>query len=112
METVLPREARKLASAIEEYEQAIALLNDDLQQRDNRIQTIQYENVGLQGEIRNARQTVIDLIENRHFPRTGKYDNVLCVFEKNKEGEMGWAGEHPYYLVRCQKGFFQHTNSG
>ena len=31
------------------------------------------------------------------------YGNVLCVFEKNQEDEMGQAGEHPYYMVRCQK---------
>ena len=34
--------------------------------RDSQTHAIQYENVDLQGEIRNARQTVIDLIENRH----------------------------------------------
>lgn len=33
---------------------------------DNQIQAIQDENIGFQGEIRNARQTVIDLIENRN----------------------------------------------
>ena len=43
------------------------------------------------------------MIDNRHVPRIGKYGNVLCVFEKNKEGEMGRAGEHSYYKVRCQK---------
>ena len=43
------------------------------------------------------------MIENRHVPRIVKYDNVLCVFEKNQEDEMGRAGEHPYYVVRCQK---------
>ena len=42
VETILPREVQKLASAIEEKDAAIALLNDDLK----------YENVGLQGEIR------------------------------------------------------------
>ena len=36
--------------AIEEHEQAIALLNDDLQERDNQIQGIQYENVALQSQ--------------------------------------------------------------
>ena len=35
---------------------------------DNQIQAIQDENIDFQGEIRNARQTVIDLIENRHAP--------------------------------------------
>lgn len=58
--------------------------------RENQIQHIQYKNVGLQDEIRKARETVIDLIENR----IAKYDNVLCVFEKDQEDEMGWVGEH------------------
>ena len=43
------------------------------------------------------------MFENRHVPRIGKYDNVLCVFEKNQEDEMGGVGEHPYYMVRRQK---------
>lgn len=47
---------------------------------DKRIQTIQYENVGLQVEIWIARQTVMDLIKNRDVLQIGKYDNILCVF--------------------------------
>ena len=48
VETVLPREVQKLPSAIEEKDAALALLTDDLQDRDNQIQAIQYENVALQ----------------------------------------------------------------
>ena len=36
--------------AIEEKDAALALLNDDLQDRDNKIQAIQYENVALQAQ--------------------------------------------------------------
>ena len=36
--------------AIEEKNAALALLNDDLQEQDNRIQSIQYENVALQAQ--------------------------------------------------------------
>ena len=50
VEAVLPREVRKLASAIEEKDAALALLTDDLQDCDNQIQTIQYENVALQAQ--------------------------------------------------------------
>ena len=50
VETVLPRVIRKLTSAIEEKDSALALLTDDLQDRDNQIQAIQYENVALQAE--------------------------------------------------------------
>ena len=38
VETVLPREVRKLASAVEKKDATIALMNDDLQDRDNQIQ--------------------------------------------------------------------------
>ena len=30
-------------------------------------------------------------------------NSALCVFEKNKEDEIGQAGEHPYYMVIFQK---------
>ena len=50
METVLPRVVRKLTSAIEEKDSALTLLTDDLQDRDNQIKAIQYENVALQAE--------------------------------------------------------------
>ena len=48
VETVLSQEVQKLASVIEEKDAALALPNDDLQERDNRIHAIQYENVALQ----------------------------------------------------------------
>ena len=50
VETVLPREVRKLTSAIEEKDAVIALMNDDLQVRDNQIQAIHYKNVVLQAQ--------------------------------------------------------------
>ena len=50
METVLPQEVGKLASAIEEKNAVISLTNDDLQDRNNQIQAIQYENVALQAQ--------------------------------------------------------------
>ena len=40
----------KYRQAIEEKDAAIALLNDDLKNRDNQIQAIQYENVTLQAQ--------------------------------------------------------------
>ena len=56
LETVSPREVRKLASVIEEKDAALALLSDDLQDRENQMQAIQYENVALQAQ-RNVYQT-------------------------------------------------------
>ena len=50
VETVLPREVRKLASTIEEKDAVIALMNDNLQGHDDQIQAIKYENVALQAQ--------------------------------------------------------------
>ena len=50
VETVLPREVRKLASTIEKKDAVIAFMNDDLQGRDDQIQAIKYENVALQAQ--------------------------------------------------------------
>ena len=77
-----------------------------IEERDTRIQAIEYENVGLQGEIRNARRTITDLIANRHVPRSGTIDTVLVVVEKNadedtKEHEK--AKNFDKYMLRCQK---------
>ena len=48
--TVLPWEVWKSASTIEEKDAITALMNDDLQDRDNQIQAIKYENVALQAQ--------------------------------------------------------------
>lgn len=34
------------------------------------------------------KKTVKDLTENKHVPRIGKDNNVLCVFEKNQKDEL------------------------
>lgn len=68
---------------------------------DNKIQTIQCKNLCLQGDIKNVRQTVTNLIENRCNARTDEYDNVLSVFVKNQEDEPYHARERPYCLERC-----------
>ena len=77
-----------------------------IEERDTRIQTIEYENVGLQGEIRNARRTITDLIANRHVPRSGAIDTVLVVVEKNADDdtkEHEKAKNFDKYMLRCQK---------
>ena len=58
VETVLPREVRRLAVVLEEKDSALALLNDDLTERDNYIQALEFNNVGLQGEIRAKDQEI------------------------------------------------------
>ena len=48
-----------------------------IEERDTHIQAIEYENAGLQGEIRNARRTITDLVANRHVPRSGLLTQYL-----------------------------------
>ena len=66
----------------EEHQQAI-------EEKDNQIQAHQQKILKLNEEID-------DLIKNRHVPRRGYFDNVLCFIKKNSE-EV-----HPYYVIRCQ----------
>ena len=69
---------------VEEFHRRTTQLQQAVEDGDNRIQTIQHENVGLQGEIRNATRAITDLIENRHLARCGEYDNILVDVQKNK----------------------------
>ena len=113
VETVLPREVRKLSKvikekddAIEEKDAALALLSDDLQDRDNRIQAIEYENIGLQGEIRAKDQRNRKINSSICTCRYGKYDNILLLLSarKNKPIEDDIRkSRHAFYMMRCQK---------
>ena len=69
VETVLPREVRKLASTIEEKDAVIALMNDNLQGHDDQIQAIKYENVALQAQKDVGYKSWVKLRWfDRHFP--------------------------------------------
>ena len=82
METVLPREVRKLVLATEE--------------KDNQIQALEFTNEKHQQKILRLNKEIDDLIANRHVARRGCFDNLLCFIKKNS-GEV-----HPYYVIRCQ----------
>ena len=84
-----------------------------IEQWDTRIQAIEYENVGLQGEIRAkdqqieaSQERIEDLIANRHVPRSGTIDTVLVVVEKNADEdtkEDKKAKNFDKYILRFQK---------
>ena len=80
VETVLPREARKLASAIEE--------------KDNQIQALTFTNEKHQRKILRLKEEINDLIKNRHVARRGCFDVLRFIKKNSKE-------VHPYYVVRC-----------
>ena len=92
VETVLPKEVRKLSQKLEEHHRRTTQLQQAITYRDNRIQAIKYENVGLQAEIRAkdqqieaSQERIEDLIANRHVPRSGAINTVLVVVEKNAD---------------------------
>ena len=82
VETVLPREVRKLTSVIEE--------------KDNQMQGLEHTNERHQQKILKLNEEIDDLIKNRHVARRGCFDNVLCFIKKNSKEA------HPYYVTRCQ----------
>ena len=89
VETVLPREVRKLASVIEEKDATIA-------HRNSQIQAIESTNEKHQHKILRLNEEINDLIANRHVARCGCFDKVLCFIKKNSK-EV-----HPRYVIRCQ----------
>ena len=104
VETVLPREVRRLSQKLEEHHRRTTQLQQAVEDHDNRIQPIENENVGLQGEIQNARRTITDLIESRHVDRCGEYDNILVGVQKNKPIEDdAKKSRHAFYMMRFQK---------
>ena len=100
VEIVLPQEALKLASAIEEKDAALALLNDDLQDRENQIQALEFRNEeerqAHQQQILTLNEEINDLIANRHVARRICFENVLYFIKKSSK-EV-----HPYNVIRCQ----------
>ena len=99
--------------AIEEKDAAIALLSDDLQDRDNQIQAIQYENVTLQAQrdvYKDQLQKCQDIITHLrtryvdHAKNPGK-DNIVMVIEENTNPEEDEFYEYPYYSARIQRRF-------
>ena len=113
VEIVLSREVRKLSQKLEEHHRRTTQLQQAVEDRDNRIQAIEYENVGLQGEIRSkdqqieaSQERIEDLIANCHVPRSGAIDIVLVVVEKNADEdtkEHKKARNFDKYMLRCQK---------
>ena len=82
VETVLPREIRKLASANEE--------------KDNQIKSLEFTNDKHQQKILRLNKEIDDLIANRHVACRGCFDNALSFIKKN-DREV-----HLYYVIRCQ----------
>ena len=111
METVLPREVRKLASTIEEKDVVIALMNDDLQERHNQIQAIKYENVALQAqrlvyqaELQRCQDTITHLRTRYvdHARGLGK-GNIIIIVRKHTTPANDKFHDLSYYIARIQR---------
>ena len=111
VETVLSRKVQKLASTIEEKDAVIALMNDDLQGRDDQTQAIKYENVALQAqkdvyqaELQKC-QDIINHLKTRHVPHArdpGK-DNIIIIVRKHTTSASDKFHDLPYYIARIQR---------
>ena len=99
--------AQEHKKAIEEKQREIderALLSDDWKESQEHARQLEYNNTGLQGEIRakdqeidRRQEEVHDLIANRHVPRRVSIDTILCFVDKKS------SEKHQFYVIRCQQ---------
>ena len=86
------------------------MLTDDLKDRDNQIQVIQYDNVTLQAQ-RDVYQAQLQKCEDiithlrthyvDHAKDQGK-DNIVMIIDKNNAPEEDEFYESPYYIAGIQ----------
>ena len=97
--------------AMKEKDAALALLIDDLQDRDNQIQVIQYENLVLQAQ-RDAYQTQLQRCQDTithlrtryvdHARDPSKY-NIIIIARKHTRPASDKYNDLPYYVARIQR---------
>ena len=96
----------KHRQAIEEKDATIALLSDNLQNRE-------YENVALQAQRDVYKdqlqkcQDIITHLKTSHVPhaKDPSKDNIVMIIEKNTAPEEDEFYEYPYYIARIQQWF-------
>jgi len=89
---------------IDEKDTQLALLNDDLIESQDLVRHLEFNNTGLQGEIRAKDQEIARLHE-RVVPRAmdpGK-DNVTMIVRKHTRKNDDCHFEFPYYISRIQR---------
>ena len=87
------------------------MLTDDLQDYDNQIQAIQYENVALQAQrdvyqaqLQRCRDTIAHLRTRYvdHARDPGK-DNIIIIVRKHEKPANDKFHDLPYYVARIQR---------
>ena len=110
VKTVLPWQAWKIVSAIEEKDVALALIHDDLRDRDNQIQAILYENValqaqrdGCQAQLQRCEITVTNLRTHYvDYARDPDKDNIIIIVRKHTTSANDKYHDLSYYVSRIQ----------
>ena len=86
-------------------------MNDDLQDRDNQIQAIKYENVALQvqrdvyqAELQKC-QDIITHLETRYVPyaKNPSKNNIIIIARKHTTPANDKFHDLPYYVARIQR---------
>ena len=99
-------ECQSHQQAIEEKDATIALLNDDLKNREHDNVALQAQR-GLYNEQLQKCQDIITHLKKRYVPHAkdpGK-DNIVMIIEKNTTPEEDELCEYPYYIARIQRRF-------
>ena len=107
-----------LYQRIEEKDSQLALLNDDLTESQDLVKQLEYNNTGLQGEIRAKNQEIerqdqqttelqneVARLRERyvdHCRDPGK-DNVIMIVRKHTTKENDKRFDYPYYISRIQR---------
>lgn len=103
---------RKLAPEIEEKDTQLALLNDDIIESENLVRELEFNNTGLQGEIRakskeieRRREENADLRERYvDHCRDPEKDNMVIITRKHTtDEEDDHSSIHTYYISRIQR---------
>ena len=109
VETILPKEVRKLAQKIDEKDSALALLNDDLNESQRNVAILEQNNVEL--------QHLNEILQRRAVPylNDSDKDNGMTVIHKNDDDEFhyyGICGQHIYRKNRKRDKLVSYPHGG
>ena len=91
---------------IEEKDAAIALLNDDLKNREHDVVALQAQRDVYKDQLQKC-QDIITHLKTRYVPHANNLgkDNIVMIIEKNTAPEEDEFYEYPYYIARIQRRF-------
>ncbi|XP_057310276.1 uncharacterized protein LOC130648253 [Hydractinia symbiolongicarpus] len=104
---VLPREVRKFARIVEENQEALALLNGDLENKDRALAALGDQIFTLEEDVDDKDRTIavqeqeIEELRQRAVPRLEdpRKDNGMVIIQKNNDDE------YPYVAICGQQGY-------